>query len=101
MKWRTAQNSRDAHQIENVLKPSYLNPVNSFKYLDIVGAFAQSNLPDLAHKYALEAVGFNPHNYESWRLFTLIGGVNDSEKQTALVKMHQLDPLNPNIASKK
>ncbi|CAN2170961.1 hypothetical protein MCEMRE254_00051 [Candidatus Nanopelagicaceae bacterium] len=97
MKWRSAQMSGNAQQVESVLNGSYMNPLNSYKYLEIVGAFEQSNLPETARKLALEAVKFNPHNYESWRLFTLISGVSQQEMQTALSKMHELDPLNPNI----
>jgi O-antigen ligase len=97
MKWRSAQMSGNAVQVESVLKSSYMNPLNSYKFLEIVGAFEQSNLPETARKLALEAVDFNPHNYESWRLFTLISGVSQQEMQTALSKMHELDPLNPNI----
>jgi hypothetical protein len=97
MKWRSAQLSGNAQEVESVLKSSYMNPLNSYKYLAIVGAFEQSNLPETARKLAFEAVDFNPHNYESWRLLTLISGVSQQELQTALSNMHELDPLNPNI----
>jgi len=99
VKWRSAQESRDAVKIEAVLIPSYFNPAGTFKYLEIVGALEESNLSDLAHKYTVEAVKFNPHSYESWRLFTLIRSSTPEEKQIALAKMRQLDPKNPNIAS--
>jgi hypothetical protein len=99
VKWRSAQESRDAGKIEAVLVPSYFNPASSFKYLQIVGALEESHLSDLAHKYAMEAVKFNPHSYESWRLFTLIQSATPQEKQIALEKMKELDPRNPNIVS--
>jgi len=99
VKWRSAQESRDAVKIEAVLVPSYFNPAGTFKYLQIVGALEESNLSDLAHKYTVEAVKFNPHSYESWRLFTLIRSSTPEEKQIALAKMKELDPKNPNIVS--
>lgn len=99
LKWRSAQDSRDAARIEAALTSNYFNPESSFKYLQIVGVFEQSNLSDLSHKYALQAVRFNPHSYESWRLFTLIRNSTPNEKQIALVKMKELDPLNPNVFS--
>jgi len=99
VKWRSAQISRDATKIGEVLAPSYFNPPATFKYLQIVGAFEQSNLTDLAHKYAVEAVNFNPHSYESWRLFTLIRSATPEELQIALGKMKELDPRNPRILS--
>jgi hypothetical protein len=99
VKWRSAQVSMDAAKIEAVLAPSYFNPPGTNKYLQIVGAFEESNLTNLAHKYAVEAVNFNPHSYESWRLFTLIRGATPEEQQIALSKMKDLDPRNPNIIS--
>ena len=99
VKWRSAQLSMDATKIEAVLAPSYFNPPSTYKFLQIVGAFEQSNLTDLAHKYAVEAVNFNPHSYDSWRLFTLIRGATPEEQQIALKNMKELDPKNPNILS--
>ena len=97
VKWRSAQMSMDAAKIEAVLVPTYFNPLSSLKYLQIVGALEGSNLTNLAHKYAVQAVNFNPHNYESWRLFTLIKSATPEELQVALSKMKELDPKNPNI----
>ena len=99
VKWRSAQLSMDATKIEAALAPSYFNPPSTNKFLQIVGTFEQNNLTDLAHKYAVEAVNFNPHNYDSWRLFTLIRGATSEEQQVALSKMKELDPKNPNIPS--
>ena len=97
VKWRSAQDSRNAVKIEAALVPSYFNPPGTFKYLQIVGALETSNFSDLAHKYTIEAVKFNPHSYESWRLFTLIRSSTREENQIALAKMKELDPKNPNI----
>jgi len=99
VKWRSAQASFDAAKVEAVLVPGYFNPLSTYKYLQIVGAFEDSNLPDLAHKYAVGAVEFNPHSYESWRLFTLIRGATTEERQIALKKMKELDPRNQIINS--
>jgi len=99
-KWRAAQVSRDAAKIEAALAPSYFNPPTTYKYIQIVGAFEQSNLTELAHNYAVEAVKFNPHSFDSWRLFTLIRGATPTERQIALRKMKELDPRNSNIISK-
>jgi hypothetical protein len=97
MKWRAAQLSRDAQQVEEALKPSYMNPQNTFKYLNLVGAFSESGLNELAYKYTLEAVRFSPHSFETRRLLTVIPGVSAREVQDALAEMHRIDPLNPNI----
>jgi O-antigen ligase len=99
VKWRSAQLSLDAAKLEEALAPGYFNPLNTLKYLQIVGAFEESNLTDLAHKYAVEAVEFNPHSYDSWRLFTLIRSTRPEELQIALSKMKELDPKNPRIVA--
>lgn len=97
VKWRSAQLTSDAIRIEDTLKPTYINPPNTFKYLNVVGALEESGLHDMAYKNAIKAVEFNPHSYESWRLLVLLKNTPDSEKQIALQKMKKLDPKNPKI----
>lgn len=97
MKWRSAQVSQDASKVMSTLTPSYMNPQNTFRYINIVGVFESNKLYELAHKYALEAVKFNPDSYESWRALYSVSHSTKEEKSTALVNMKRLDPLNPNI----
>jgi hypothetical protein len=99
MKWRSAQISRDAAIVEASLKPSYMNPLNTFRYLNIVGTFHDSKLDDLAYEYAAEATRFNPQSFDSWRLFTFIRNTPEQKIQLSLLRMHELDPLNPNIVT--
>ena len=99
IKWRQAQNSRSAQELEKSLIPSYLNPINSFAINNVVGVFETSGIPDLAHKYALQAVAFNPDSYDSWKNLYLISGSSEIEKLKALKNMKRLDPKNPNIGS--
>lgn len=97
MKWRSAQLSRDAFRVEQALKPSYMNPLNSFRYVNTIGVFIDSGLPDLALKYTNQATQFNPRSYESWRLYTFLNNATDTQRQIAISKMKRLDPLNPSI----
>lgn len=97
MKWRSAQVSRDANIVVSTLTPSYMNPQNTFRYINIVGVFESNKLYELAHKYALDAVKFNPDSYESWRALYSVSLSTKEEKSVALVNMKRLDPLNPNI----
>lgn len=99
LRWRTAQVSRDATQLENSLKPSYLNPQNTFKYLNTIQVFEENNLNDLSHRYALNAVQFNPESYDSWKFLFLIKGSSDAERADALSNMKRLDPLNPDVTA--
>ena len=97
MKWVNAQLSRDAKKLEQTLVPGYLNPQNNQKFFMTIQLFEQSNLTDLSHKYALEAVAFNPNSYDTWKLLSLLRNTTEDEKKLALLNMRRLDPLNPNL----
>ena len=97
----SAQKSLDAKQVELSLKPGYLNPENTQKYYMLIQLFEQSNLTNLSHKYALQAIRFNPDSYDSWRLLSLLKNSSAEERDLALSNMRRLDPLNPNLQSAK
>jgi hypothetical protein len=97
MKWRDAQLSQDVAKVEAILKPSYMNPLSTNKMINVVGVFETNKFYDLAHKYALDAVKFNPNSYESWRTITLLSKSTEQEKGEALAQMKRLDPLNPEL----
>ena len=99
MKWLSAQKSRSVIQFEQSLVSSYLNPQNSFKYLNSVKAFEDSNLTDLSHKYTLEALKFNPDSYDMWRALYLIKASTGEERDLAVQNMKRLDPLNPDVTA--
>jgi hypothetical protein len=97
MKWRDAQLSQDVSKVEATLKPSYMNPLSTHKLINVVGVFETNKFYDLAHKYAREAVQFNPNSYESWRTLTLLTKSSVEEKNEAFAMMKKLDPLNPTL----
>jgi hypothetical protein len=97
MKWRDAQLSQDVNKVEAILKPSYMNPLSTSKLINVVGVFETNKFYDLAHKYAREAVQFNPNSYESWRTLTLLTKSSEEEKNEAFAMMKKLDPLNPTL----
>lgn len=96
---RSAQVSRDAAKLEATMNSSLFNPQNSQKYVLNVQAFEGSGLFDLSHKYALEAVKWNPEAYELWRILYLIKNSTQEEKDLAISNMKRLDPLNPDVTS--
>ena len=75
------------------------NPQNLQKYLSNIQAFEGSGLFDLSHKYALEAVSWNPEAFELWRILYFINNYTDSERKLAVENMRRLDPLNPDVTS--
>jgi hypothetical protein len=100
-KWRSAQVSRSVQNIEATMMTTYFNPQTSAKFITNIQSLEQSNLPDLANKYALQGVAWNPQSYELWRILYFIRNSTPEEKTQALKNMKRLDPLNPDVASTK
>lgn len=92
IKWSSAQKTMVASSFEDALERTWLNPMNSIKIESIVGQFEASGLHDLAHKYALIAVEFNPDSYYSWENLMRIKNSTPSEKKLARKKLMTLDP---------
>ncbi len=97
-KWKSAMMAQSLPLIEKSMQTSYFNPPNTNKYLMTVQLFEENKLPELARKYALEAVAWNPEAYESWKFLYFISGSTEEEKARALQRMKELDPLNPDVA---
>ena len=96
-KWRAALASQNVQKVEEALVPSYLNPMNSYKYVNAVQLLESSKLYDLAYKYALVAVAFNPDNFDSWKVLYLITNSSTDDKARAMENLKRLDPNNPNV----
>ena len=101
MKWRSAQESQDANRIAAILDSSYLNPTNSFEINNVVGVFETNNLTDLAYRYGIRAVEFNPNNYDAWANLSNLAKTSEAERQQAYENMKRLDPLNTTIGVAK
>jgi len=100
-KWRSAQMARSAQGIEATMQSSFFNPENATKYLNNIQTLEASNLFDLSHKYALEAVKWNSESFELWKVLYLVKNSTAEEKTRALSNMKRLDPLNPDVTSTK
>jgi hypothetical protein len=98
-KWKSALNGQSVAAIEATMKPSLFNPLNVNKYVTNIQLLEQNNFQDLAHKYALEAVAWNPQSYDLWRFLYFISKSTQTEKELALSKMKELDPLNPDVTA--
>lgn len=100
-KWRSAQIVRTVPAIEATMQSSYFNLQNSTKYLTNIQDLEASSLFDLSHKYAQEAVKWNPESFELWKVLYLVKNSTVQEKAEALKNMKRLDPLNPDVTSIK
>jgi len=98
-KWRSAQLSSTVQGIEETMSGGYFNPTNTYKYLINIQQLESSNLFDLAHKYALEAVSWNHESYDLWKVLYLIKNSTPDEKKHAFENMKRLDPLNPDVTA--
>jgi O-antigen ligase len=96
-KWWSALQARDLKQIEDSLTPGYFNPSNSQKYAQAIDLFQNSNLPDLALKYARASVAFNPDDFTAWFQLYSLANSSPEEKASALINLKRLDPLNPDV----
>ena len=97
MKWKSALKAQDIQKVEISLTPSYLTPRDSARLAQAVVTFENSKLTDLAHKYALEGVKFNPDYFDAWKVLYLASKSTQEERNLALANMKRLDPKNPNV----
>ena len=92
--YRKALTSGQSASVEKALTSSYMTPTNSRFLVEVSGTFANSNLPDLAQKYAREGAKFNPDYFDNWRLIYSLPKSTPEEKIEAKRNMIRLDPLN-------
>jgi O-antigen ligase len=97
MNWTSALRSQNLATVEGALVPTYLHPQNSMRYAQIVQSLEQSKLPDVAHKYALIGVKFNPDYFEAWKSLYFTTNSTPEEKALALENLKRLDPLNTDV----
>lgn len=99
VKWRSAQVAQTLPALEDSMQASYFNPQNTMKYQLNIQTLEQSSLFNLSHKYALEAVKWNPNAFELWKLLYLVRDSTAEERAQALNNMKRLDPLNPDVTA--
>jgi len=98
-KWFSATRSHDAAKVEVALTPSYFAPADSTRYAQAVALFQTSNLQDLAYKYAVIAVKFNPDYFDAWKQLYFLPKSSDADKAIALSNLKRLDPKNPDVTA--
>ena len=99
--YTSATKSQSVDRVEAALKPSYFNPQFTQRLAMSVLLLEQNNFNDLAHKYARQAVEFNPHSFDAWRVLYSIKNSSSEERALALSNMRQIDPLNRNLEKLK
>jgi len=97
MSWASSTKIGNYNEVAKSLLPSYLHPQNSNRYVEAIALLENSKLVDQAHALALEAVKFNPENFDSWHALYQISKSTPEDKARALQNMKRLDPLNPDV----
>lgn len=100
-KWRSAQVAQSVSQTEASMAGSYFNPLNTTKYLVNIQTMENSQFFELSHKYAMEAVKWNPDVFELWKTLFYLRMTTAEEKLQALSNMKRLDPLNSDVTALK
>jgi O-antigen ligase len=99
MRWRDALDSRNLQTIENALRPSYFNPVDTPRYAQAVQLMTDSKLPDQAFKYILIGLEHNPNATILWKFLYYSPNATETQKSEAFQNLSRLDPLNKNPAA--
>ena len=99
-KWKSALDSRDARRVEAALVDSYMNPGDSARYSQAANLLLSSNLNEIAHSIAINAVEFNNDSMDAWAALYSLPNATQEEKDLALQNMKRLDPLNPDVTAR-
>jgi hypothetical protein len=92
--YRKAIASSQAPAVQKALESSYMTPTNAKFLVEASGLLANSNLPDLAHKYATDATKFDSDYFDAWRILYSLPNSSAEEKAIAKRNLIRLDPLN-------
>lgn len=101
MKWSDLQRTGDVKSLTNALSGAYMVPNNSLRLAQAVELLENSNLPDLAIRYARKGVEFNPNNFGAWQMLYFASNSTVDEKNKAKLEMIRLDPLNLSLEQLK
>ena len=92
--YKSAVSAGQLPALEKALTPSYLRPSNTYALGSSVELLINSQLNDLAYKYAKAGVEFNPQAHDAWRMLYYTPTVSPEDKALAKAKLIELDPLN-------
>ena len=92
--YKSAVSAGQLPALEKALTPSYLTPSNTYALGSSVELLINSQLNDLAYKYAKAGVDFNPQAHDAWRMLYFTPNVSPEDKTLAKAKLIELDPLN-------
>ena len=96
--WREAL---QASSVERIQAAAIAWPLDSTRLGIAVNAMLQNKFNTQALELSRLAVKFNPNSYDSWNLMSAVPDLPAKEKQEAIKRLRELDPLNPNLKNLK
>ena len=81
-------------EVNNITEKLQSWPKRNDRYYIVTQLFEKGGFPDRALEIAKEATIYWPNNYEAWQLVYFATAATDEDKQIAVKKMLELDPLN-------
>ena len=100
MAFASATKSGNFELVKAALVPSYLHPESSARLVNLVEILENSKLNEQAREYALQAVRYNPNDFNSWLALYSIQASTEEEKAEALENLKRLDPLNSDVTAR-
>jgi hypothetical protein len=88
-------------EVNNITEKLQSWPKRNDRYYIVTQLFEKGGFPDRALEIAKEATTYWPNNYEAWQLVYLATAATAEDKQIAVKKMLELDPLNDNLSDFK
>jgi O-antigen ligase len=85
-------------EVNNITEKLQSWPKRNDRYYIVTQLFEKGGFPDRALEIAKEATTYWPNNYEAWQLVYLATAATDEDKQIAVKKMLELDPLNDSLS---
>ena len=88
-------------EVNNITEKLQSWPKRNDRYYIVTQLFEKGGFPDRALEIAKEATIYWPNNYEAWQLVYFATAATDEDKQIAVKKMLELDPLNDSLSDFK
>jgi O-antigen ligase len=86
-------------EINNITEKLKSWPKRNDRYYIVTQLFEKGGFPDRALEIAKEATTYWPNNYEVWQLIYSASAATDEDKQIAVKRMLELDPLNDDLSN--
>jgi O-antigen ligase len=93
----TERSAIDSGSVEKVIEAAFKEPRNPDRMNNLAAILGNSGYPEEALKIAKATVQEFPTSFVGWRIIAQVDNAPSLDKEQALKKMRELDPLNQNL----